>query len=93
MKKHQRIKNLALFLCAATALLTVVAMPAFAAEEKPKPKTLFTNVHVFDGVNEKRIENANVLVEGNPLVDLSAVTDQDNLKIIMKDGKIYKNTL
>ena len=93
MKKHQRIKNLALFLCAAAALLTVVAMPAFAAEEKPKPKTLFTNVHVFDGVNEKRIENANVLVEGNPLVDLSAVTDQDNLKIIMKDGKIYKNTL
>ena len=114
MKKHQRIKNLALFLCAAAALLTVVAMPAFAAEEKPKPKTLFTNVHVFDGVNEKRIENANVLVEGsmitqistgqilaegatviegNPLKDLSAVTDQDNLKIIMKDGKIYKNTL
>ena len=34
-----------------------------------------------------------LLVEGNPLEDLSAVTDQDNLKIIMKDGKIYKNTL
>jgi imidazolonepropionase-like amidohydrolase len=34
-----------------------------------------------------------LLVEGNPLEDLSAVTDQDNLKIFMKDGKIYKNTL
>ena len=34
-----------------------------------------------------------LLVEGNPIEDLSAVTDQDNLKIIMKDGKIYKNTL
>ena len=34
-----------------------------------------------------------LLVEGNPLEDLSAVSDQDNLKIIMKDGKIYKNTL
>ena len=34
-----------------------------------------------------------LLVEGNPLEDLSAVTDADNLKIIMKDGKIYKNTL
>ena len=34
-----------------------------------------------------------LLVEGNPLADLSAVTDTDNLKIIMKDGVIYKNTL
>jgi hypothetical protein len=30
---------------------------------------------------------------GNPLEDLNAVTDQANLKIIMKDGKVYKNTL
>ncbi len=34
-----------------------------------------------------------LLVEGNPLKDLKAVTDQDNLLIIMKDGKMYKNTL
>lgn len=34
-----------------------------------------------------------LLVEGNPLHDLKAVTNRDNLKIIMKDGKIYKNTL
>ncbi len=34
-----------------------------------------------------------LLVEGNPLKDLSAVTNQDNLLIIMKDGKIYKNTI
>jgi imidazolonepropionase-like amidohydrolase len=34
-----------------------------------------------------------LLVKGNPLEDLGAVTDQDNLKIIMKNGKIYKNTL
>ena len=34
-----------------------------------------------------------LLVQGNPLEDLSAVADQDNLKIIMKDGKIHKNTL
>ena len=34
-----------------------------------------------------------LLVDGNPLEDLSAVTDQDNLRIIMKDGKIFKNTL
>ncbi len=34
-----------------------------------------------------------LLVEGNPLEDLKAVTNSDNLKIIMKGGKIYKNTL
>ena len=34
-----------------------------------------------------------LLVDGNPLEDLGAVTDSNNLKIIMKDGKIYKNTL
>ena len=34
-----------------------------------------------------------LLVKGDPLKDLGAVTDQDNIKIIMKDGKIYKNTL
>ena len=34
-----------------------------------------------------------LLVEGNPLENLSAITDQNNLLIIMKDGKIYKNTV
>ncbi len=34
-----------------------------------------------------------LLVDGNPLEDLGAVTDRDNLRIIMKDGKIFKNTL
>jgi imidazolonepropionase-like amidohydrolase len=34
-----------------------------------------------------------LLVDGNPLEDLTAVTDNSNLRIIMKDGKIYKNTL
>ena len=34
-----------------------------------------------------------LIVDGNPLEDLGAVTDPDNLRIIMKDGVIYKNTL
>ena len=34
-----------------------------------------------------------LLVEGNPLEDLDVVTNTDNIKIIMKDGKIYKNTI
>lgn len=34
-----------------------------------------------------------LLVDGNPLKDLKAVTNSDNIKIIMKDGKVYKNSL
>jgi imidazolonepropionase-like amidohydrolase len=34
-----------------------------------------------------------LLVDGNPLSDITKVTDSDNLKIIMKDGTVFKNTL
>lgn len=34
-----------------------------------------------------------LLVAGNPLQDIKAVTDRANIKIIMKDGKVYKNSL
>jgi imidazolonepropionase-like amidohydrolase len=34
-----------------------------------------------------------LLVNGNPLKDLTMVTERENIRIIMKDGKIYKNTL
>ncbi len=34
-----------------------------------------------------------LLVEGNPLESLNAVADTDNLKIVMKDGKIFKDIL
>jgi imidazolonepropionase-like amidohydrolase len=52
--------------------LLVGACGAFAQdEEQGPPPILFTNVHVFDGVNEARIENANVLVEGNLIKTVS----------------------
>ncbi len=44
---------------------------AGAALGQDAPQALFTNVHVFDGVNEDRIENANVLVEGNLIKTVS----------------------
>ncbi len=35
-----------------------------------------------------------VLVDGNPLEDITILADPDkNVKMVMKDGKIYKNTL
>ena len=47
------------------------AAPA-SAQDEPAMPILFTNVHVFDGVTEKRIENANVLVTGNLIATVSA---------------------
>jgi len=44
---------------------------AFAADKAPAAKTLFTNVNVFDGKNEKLINKANVLVEGNLIKQVS----------------------
>ncbi|WFU46161.1 metal-dependent hydrolase family protein [Sinorhizobium terangae] len=34
-----------------------------------------------------------LLVGGDPLADISLIADRNNLKVIMKDGRIYKNTL
>ena len=47
---------------------------AFARDDPAR--TLFTNVHVFNGVNAERIENANVLIEGNLIT--SVTTDPIN---------------
>jgi len=52
-------------------LALVLTLPAMAADQAAPSQILFTNVHVFDGVNEKRTENANVLVEGNLIKQVS----------------------
>jgi imidazolonepropionase-like amidohydrolase len=50
------------------------AAPApVSAEPGDEPRqVLFTNVHVFNGIDENRLENANVLVEGNLIKQVSA---------------------
>ncbi len=48
----------------------VIAGQSFAQEESFP--ILFTNVHVFNGVDEQRLENANVLVVDNLIADVSA---------------------
>ena len=50
--------------------LIIIAPAAFAQDDTPS-QTLFKNVHVFDGVNDARIENASVLVEGNLIKEIS----------------------
>ena len=41
------------------------ASPVTAAEEKPKPQTLFINCNIFDGKANKLANGQNVLVNGN----------------------------
>lgn len=56
-------------LTAALAIAVSVALPAVAQDTSGT--TLFTNVNVFDGVNEALIENANVLVTDNLIAAVS----------------------
>lgn len=34
-----------------------------------------------------------LLVDGNPVEDVDILTDESNIRFIMKDGRVYKNTL
>ena len=43
--------------------VAVFAAPASAANEKPKPQTLFTNCNLFDGKSDKLANGQSVLVE------------------------------
>ncbi|WP_254437139.1 metal-dependent hydrolase family protein [Ruegeria arenilitoris] len=52
-------------------LVALLAATSVSAQQDPA-QTLITNVHVFDGVNDGRIENANVLIEGNLIAAVSA---------------------
>lgn len=74
----------------------------------PPERFLFTNVNVFDGkigVIEAGAYADILLVDGNPLEDISVIggnelwlkapkpTPIETIRMIMKDGVIYKNTL
>ncbi|NJM56136.1 MAG: amidohydrolase family protein [Verrucomicrobiae bacterium] len=54
----------------AATIPSVTAADAPAKEADPQV-TLFVNVNVFDGVNEKLIRNANVVVTGNKITSVS----------------------
>jgi imidazolonepropionase-like amidohydrolase len=50
---------------ACLCLVAVLAVPPFAADEKPKQQSLFINCNIFDGVSDKLATGRRVLVEGN----------------------------
>lgn len=58
-----------------------------ATLHKTKPeRTLITNVHIFDGVQEERIENASVLVEGKLIKAVSTAPIAAEGAIIIDGG-------
>jgi len=50
---------------------TIIGWCSLAIANDNPARTLFTNVHVFDGVKDKRIENTDVLMEGNLIQSIS----------------------
>ena len=54
-----------------TTAIAIMGWCSVAIAQDDPARTLFTNVHVFDGVSAERIENANVLVEGNLIKSVS----------------------
>lgn len=52
-------------------LALVLVMPLSVTAENSPNQVLFTNVHVFNGVDGKRLEGANVLVAGNLIKSVS----------------------
>ena len=62
-----------------------------ASAQDALPQTLFTNVHVFDGISESRIENASVLVEGNLIKEVSTETiDAPDATVIDGGGRMKR---
>ncbi len=45
------------------------------------------------GVLEKGSYADILLVQGNPVEDVAILSEKENIKLVMKDGRIYKNTL
>ena len=66
------------------AVLTLSTLPALA--QTVAPQTLFTNVHVFDGVNDKRMESASVLVEGKLIKKVSTTAIDAQAKLPFPTG-------
>ena len=54
------------------SLCLIFSFPIFAADDDSPPQTLFTNVNIFNGTDERLYENHQVLVEGKLIKAISA---------------------
>ncbi len=70
-----------------TLCLVISSMLAtLASAQEDSTRTLITNVHVFDGVNEARIENANVLIEDNLITAVSSDPIEAENAVVIDGG-------
>ena len=69
--------------------ISVSVITSALAVESASTQILFTNVNIFDGVNEKLQNNMNVLVEDNLIKNISAkkINSQQGATIINGQGK------
>ena len=92
------IRGLAIMVCFLAMVLWAMPGAAYQSSEKTQStpgasekknfRVLFTNVYVFDGINEKRLENADVLIEGNLVKEISTEKiDAKNATVIDGGGR------
>jgi imidazolonepropionase-like amidohydrolase len=85
MEREKKTMNSLKTFAAAAAL--ALSASAALAQEKPA-QTLFTDVNIFDGVNDSLAEGMNVLVEGNLIKTVSAdAIDAPNATVINGEGR------
>lgn len=76
------------FMGCTIAVIVSMCLPLLAsAQDEALAQTLFTNVHIFDGLNNERM-TGNVLVEGNLIKQVSAeAIDAPGATVIDGDGR------
>ena len=67
-------------------LTALLACSIAQANEELPPQTLFTNVNIFNGIDDKLYENHSVLVEGNLIKAISAGEIETNTGATVIDG-------
>ncbi len=79
---------------AALAIVLFLAPFPTPAQDGPPTYLLINNANVWDGTSDIATPGMNVLVEGIPLEDVAVLADYDNnIKVVIKDGEIFKNAL
>ena len=79
---------------AALAIVLLLAPFPAPAQDGPPTYLLINNAKVWDGTSDIATPGMKVLVEGNPLEDVAVLADYDNnVKVVIKDGEIFKNAL
>lgn len=70
------------------ACLTIWAVPVLAQPDERGQMVLFTQVHIFDGVNQERSEAMSVLVEGNTIARIApSISAPEDTVVIDGEGR------